>query len=231
MNSESVMQKKITIKTFLNKKLASKKNVLGEIDYPVYYQITYNRKNTQIKSAFNIYVDDLENANSTQNSEIQIEIATIHKIIDLESENLGNSFSLQGLKNKHTFYLTTVEKIVQKFLMITLQKAINQANNEYQNILKIENNDANVVLLYKACKELMDNIGKFLPDDFKFEIDVLKALTKHQKRNLIVADWMETSTQLQLKEDFITYFENTKTADSAIKWIEKIIHQHWKYLF
>lgn len=224
-------QKKTTIKSFLNKNLASKKNALGEIDYPLYYQITYNRKNTQIKSAHNIYLDDLENANSTQNFAMQSEIEIIHKIIAAETTDAQKPFSLQGFKQKHIFYLTTVEKIIQKFLFITLQKAVNQASSEYQNVLKVENNEANVLLLYKACKELIDNIGRYLPEDYKFEIDVLKALVKHQKRNLIVADWMELHTQSELKDNFITYFENQKSAENAIKWVDKTIHQHWMYLF
>lgn len=224
------MNKKITVKPFLNKNLAAQNSSFGEKLFPLYYQVTFNRKNTQFKSNFDLYLASIEETNSTEKQQIQTEIDVITKIINTEKDSNSSDYSLMGLKQKHEFYLMPVDKIIQKYLLNILQKAVNQCNSEYKYIFKFENNDSNVILLFKACKELIDNISKYLPDEYKFEIDVLKALIKHQRKGFVIANWMDENIQNELKAEFTSHFENIKTAENAINFIENVVGEKMRYL-
>lgn len=224
------MKKKVTIKPFLNKTLSGIESNFGVKKHPLYYQITYNRKNTQFKSNFDIYVSELEDTTSTESTYIQIEIEVINKIFLQYYLSSDKTFSMIGFKQKHSFYLSSVESIIQKYLYISLQRAIVQSNSDYQNILKIENNESQILLLYKACKELIENFSKYLPEDFKFEIDTLKALSKHQKKNFLVFQWFDSNFNQDLKQDFTDYFGNIKSAENGIKLIDKILNQQLLFI-
>lgn len=222
-------EKQITIKPFLNTKLAAISSNLGQKLFPLYYQITFNRKNTQLKSSFDIYLKSLEDTNSSQKNLIEKEIKNLEKIIQLSNNQTG--ISLLGIKTKHDFYLKSVDDLLQEVLILKIQRAVSQSNSEFQNVLKFDGVGVNALLVYKATKLLIENINKHLPDDFKMLLDGYKAFVKSHQHAASLMEWLDGSFKNELKREFLAYFEgNQKEADKSFLFIDSIIAERLKYL-
>lgn len=221
-------EKLITIKPFLNTKLVPIITNFGEKCFPLYYQITFNRNNTQLKSTFEIYLSSLDEANSSQKGLIEKEIKNLQKIVQLEI--LGKKISLTGIKNKHTFYLKYIDEVLQEVLIQKIQRAVSHSNSEYQNIIKFEGAAINVMLLHKAIKILIDNYSKYLPEDFKQQIDIYKAFSKSSLYQASIISWLDEHFKNQMKQEFLNYFDgNQKEAEKSFMFIDSIITERIKY--
>lgn len=223
--------KQVSIKSFLNLKLSPIVSNLGQKSYPLYYQITYNRKNTQLKSAFDIYLNDISEANSSQKNAIQQEIINLEKIIQIETKISPRAFSLSGIKNRHSFYLKSIDSIFQEILLQKIQRAVSQSNSEFQSMIKFDGFGVNVLVLYKAIKLLIENINKFFPDEFKTLFEAYKAFLKSHNKSAIIMDWMDDNFKNELKRDFLAYFDgNQKDSEKTYTIIDGIIADRIKFL-
>src|SRR5687767_11185523 len=99
---------KITIKHYLNTKLkgTEENNV---VLYPIYVQITYNRKNTNFSSEYdrkfsiNTNIDELKESLVIGNI-FKEEERVIRDIILYESSLRNETFDLKDLKNKYELF-------------------------------------------------------------------------------------------------------------------------------
>lgn len=222
-------EKLITIKPFLNTKLSPNGAMLGQKLYPLYYQITYNRNNTQIKSAFEIYLNTIASASSSEKNLMQTEIKNLEKIVQMNSK--AKTISLAGIKTKHAFYLKPIDEIVQEVMIQKIQRAVSQSNSEFQNCIKFEGVGINILLLYKATKLLIENINKFLPEDFKAYLDTYKAFSKSHFSSARVINWIDDTFKNELKREFLSYFEgNQKDAEKSFIIIDTIVAERIKFL-
>lgn len=229
--------KLITIKPFLNFQLAGIVHSNTVKTLPLYYQITYNRKNTQLKSIFNIYLVDIEDCSKEEESQIIFESDTLKRLIRYESIKNKEEFSLMGIKSKYELYAKPLDVIMQDYLKKRLQKAMSLTGSEFQKILKFDGFDANFLLLLKASKQLIDNLGKYIDEDFKSYIDSYKAFAKSlQNRSLkfeyiSLLDWLDESCMIDLKRNLLEYYKEDATqVNKTMSILNEIIEDRIKFL-
>jgi hypothetical protein len=230
-------EKVITIKPFLNIQLAGIRNSDGTTSSPLYYQITYQRKNTQLKSIYNLYLSKLSLLPKEDEIKLRFEMDTLKKLVRHESAKSGIDFNLTGLKNKYEIYVRPVDFILQEHLKKKLLRTITFTGSEYQSVLKFDGFDANFLLLLKASKQLIDNMGKHINSDFKEEIDAYKAFVKSSQSKsqrsefLCLMDWIDGSFKMDLNRSLIEYFEENKNeAAKTVAILNGIIEDRIKFL-
>ncbi len=99
----SPKEKKITVKFFLNQALEPATGERGRKLYPLYLQITYNRKNMQFKSRYGLFYKNLKEVSAEL---MTFEVKLLTKIIRYEAT--GNGYELKGLKRKYDLYSNSV---------------------------------------------------------------------------------------------------------------------------
>jgi len=107
--------KKISVKAFLNKNYpwkTTKELPDGSSEevnlYPVYMQITYNRKNTQFKSSVNEHVSDLSEIIGESKIRLENELKFYAKIVEYETNKLGDNFQLKGINDRFDKYVEPI---------------------------------------------------------------------------------------------------------------------------
>ncbi|WEK17964.1 MAG: hypothetical protein P0Y49_14275 [Candidatus Pedobacter colombiensis] len=120
---------KVTYKLLFNEQL-KKVSYLGVLTHPLYIQITYKRKTTNIKSSyFDILASSLFHSYQLK----QIKIPSIEKIIILERElidftieKLAEGFSLESFRNAYEFYGTNICDELEKGFRVYLFMHFNE---------------------------------------------------------------------------------------------------------
>jgi hypothetical protein len=112
---------KITVKHYLNTKLKGHEEN-GVTHYPLYVQITYNRKNTNFASEYNQRLSqniDLEELKTSivAGNILKEEARVITDIIHFESTLRGDTFDLKDLKNKYEFYKKPLHSLLNNYLV------------------------------------------------------------------------------------------------------------------
>ncbi len=134
--------KKITIKPFLNKNYPWK--TIKELSdgnseeinlYPVYVQITFNRRNTQVKSLIDEYFSDLDEITGNSKTILEAELKTYQKIVELESEKMKDKFTLKGINNRLTEYIKPVYKPLGENVKADYYRIILKARSEFSIVL------------------------------------------------------------------------------------------------
>lgn len=104
-------EKKITVKHYLNRELKPMVHYrTGEVSFPVYTKIIFDRKNTQFRLWEHYFtIEQFEECfeNKEDDSwlkEIEDSELLINKIIRKEHKELGDSFKLHNIKNRIEFY-------------------------------------------------------------------------------------------------------------------------------
>jgi len=105
--------KKITVKFFLNRLLEAATNDKGQESYPLYIQVTYNRKNMQLKSKYSEYYYDLS---EVKPGLMEFEEKVLRKIVTHEAGETKGEYDLKGLKRKYEVYSMSVHQAVEEYL-------------------------------------------------------------------------------------------------------------------
>lgn len=215
---------KVTVKPFLNKSLSHREDV-STVKYSLYYQVTFKRKNTQIKSLFEIYLSDLKDLSKKEAQIIDFEIQNITHTVQYQyAISDPNEFTLSGIKQKYQLYTQDLYSVFENYLKKRLLKIIKFTNTEFLPILKFDGFDASFLLLLKAVKILNENFNKNIPVDFKDEIEAFQKFSKivHQREEddfnyYSLLDWIDGSAKIELKNKMIVQFEE------PVQKIEKTI--------
>ena len=229
---------KITVKPFLNKYLSLKESGY-EDKFPLYYQVTYKRKNTQIKSIFNIYLLILSDISKKEQQIIDFELKNIENTISylakIQDKNIP--FSLQGIKSKYQTFMQDIYVVFENYLKKRLLKVVKYTNTEYLSILKFDGFDVDFLLLLKAVKILNENFNKNIPLDFKEEIDtfqkIIKIIIKKDSDDLnylSLLKWKTENAKVELKNKMIIYFgEEASKSEKTILILDAIIDETLKF--
>ncbi|MGP8216609.1 MAG: hypothetical protein ACLQQ4_13665 [Bacteroidia bacterium] len=204
-------EKKITIKFFLNKLLEPATGDKGEKYYPLYIQVTYNRKNMQFKSKYGMYYGDLKEVKSGL---MQFEERILRKAITYESNLSSSDYDLKGLKHKYEIYSTSILESLEKYLKPKLRLAILKTNDDLTEVLDFSQSHATVARLYRASQLLFTNIDSYLNAKLKTELNAYLNYTGLYKMPIFtftfptIMDWIEGSYKADLQTKIKTAFKN-----------------------
>jgi hypothetical protein len=219
---ESPKQKKITVKFFLNEAVYPVKGETRKKYYPLYVQVTYNRKNMQFKSR---YSDYYENLKEVKPSLLDFDERVIKSIVSHEAGKAKGEYDLKGLKKKYELYSTSVLEALEHYLKPRLRLSVFNTGNELSKVLNFNDASATVSILYKAAVLLFKDFETNLPDKLKEE---LKAYEQYQKlyRPVLsynfptLIDWLDGTHKEELEKKLNT---TLKLKPEMIKSIKTLI--------
>ena len=164
---------KITVRYFLNQKVKpSRIPSLGDSDhYPLYIQVTYNRKNTQFRSLYNKIYVSLENAFFLDGEKLDFEEELIRKMIEGEIKTEKEHFQLKGLKDRYMHYSMEIASSVNRYIRNTIYDSATKTGSKFSPILDpYKRPHISAEIYYDASEKLIENFESYLPKDFKREL-------------------------------------------------------------
>lgn len=232
-------EKKITIKPFLNIQLGA----LGTLTddkrtfktYPLYYKVTFNRKNTQLRSLYAL--SGYNDIGSIESGIIDFESKVLNKIIGYETAEKQDDYQLTGLKKKFELYALSIDHVLDTHLRKQLQGAINGIGHPYQFVLTFDNYNINnsIFNIFGACKLLFPNLDTYL------DASMLDRMNSYQEyRNIMgtpmfkydfhtLIDWIDGSVKEVLREGLIKSYGIEK-GSSMLNTIDEIIQLRLKII-
>lgn len=226
--------KKLSVKFFLNKFLQSIALENGRMGYPLYAQITYERKNTQIKCSYGGYYDSYESVKRDHEAVLAFEDKLLRKSVQYEVDKFGDEFQLKGLGRKYDTYSQSTHRIFDNYMKMRLRDVL-QKRAEPARLLETLHTDrvtVNFFLLYEASKRLFDNLEAIIHPALADEIAVHRIYydfyAQDLKNNLFdfptVIDWLEGSHLRAVAEKFDAFYKGDKAqTEKALQLIHKII--------
>lgn len=224
--------KKITVKFFINTHLQPIE-IDGEICRPLYAQITYNRKNTQIKCFYGWYYKDYEQVVSTESELLSFEESIFKKSVAYELSKLGENFGLKGLGKKYEIYCTSIHSIFNTYLKLRLKNIISSAKpSKFLEVLHLDNSDLSFFILYEAAQKLFYNLSEIMTEDFLAEIEMYRiyyqfyqeVLDNNQYGFPVVIDWLNGSHPDFLENKLKNVYSKTpEKIETFMKTIHKIV--------
>ncbi|HVD99037.1 MAG TPA: hypothetical protein VNB90_12595 [Cytophagaceae bacterium] len=213
-------KKKITIKPFLNTYLDP---VGTEIEgkkereiYALYYKVTYDRKNTQLKSYYTTSgYSSLEDPIAQQIVPFELKILT--KIVDYETSlNPDREYQLSGLKTKYETYVESVNYTLDKYLRNKLWKATQKTNHLYHHAIRFDNylGRMNVFTLLEMCDKLFPDFDKYIDKTFREELECFKLYLmifgdkQYEYDFATLIDWMDGTHQQAFEEGLKKLLKN-----------------------
>lgn len=203
--------KKITIKFFLNQLLEPVTNEKGKEFYPLYIQVTYNRKNMQLRSKYGEYYHDLKEVPPTL---LEFEERVLQKIIALEASHLEDRYDLKGLKRKYEVYSLSLHQAIEDYLKPKLRLAILKTNHELTNVLDFSSVRATVPLLQAAAQKLFPDIERYLGGKLQHELAMYEQFLRLDKQPFLtysfpmIIDWSDGSYKEELAKKVKTTYKN-----------------------
>jgi len=226
-------QKKITVKPFVNKNLASQDT---DYKYPLYFQITFERRNTQVKSHFSTLLSSLGGLKAEDAEKIKFESSILERTVAYEQSKSGSSFTLHGIKERYELYAIALDEVFEIHLKKKLLKAIKYSNSEFLPVLKFEGFEVTFSLLFKASKLLVDNFVKTLPIEFREEIEAyqkyhtLRKLNPWYFRYDCIMDWVDSDYKTELQAQIANYFsEKPIAAEKIIAILHEMVEERLKF--
>lgn len=199
---------KISVRFFLNTNVKPLHiPLLGESNfYPLYVQVTFNRKNTQFRSSHRFTYMSIEEAFSRAGEFLKYEESLIKLIVKYEFIKKGANFDLTGLKDKYRIYTLDVKYYVEKHLRNSISGILTKTRSRFVTILDPSSNyQIPINIYYEAALKLIDNFEKILPENFKKE--------------------------LASGNEFITWSEKKEKSPRVIEWLSQItVEEYKKYL-
>ncbi len=189
-------QKKITVKFFLNEALEPVTGEKGQKQYPLYVQVTYNRKNMQFRSKYGLSYKNLKEVPSGL---MVFEEKVLAKIIRHEVNESSVEYELKGLKRKYDVYSTSVYQMIEEHLKPRLRLAILKTGSEIVNVLNFYQSQATVALLYEAATILFPGFERNLLQKLKDDLEAYSLYRKLNPEPVLafdfptIIDWIEGS--------------------------------------
>jgi len=234
-------QKKITIKPFLNTYIdpvgvETKRNSSVDI-YALYYKVTFNRRNTQLKSYYSI--GGYANLNDALNSDIvAFEMKLLTDIIEYETKIQGEEdFNLAGLKTRYEAYSESIYYTFDKYLRNKLWKVVQKTNHIYHLALRFDNYQGKMTILtlLEICDKLFPGFNKFIDKHFEEEINCFQFYHKLYKDKQLdysfatLIDWVNDSHKDEfIKKSKKMLFDESKTINRYSDIINTVVSERLK---
>jgi len=203
--------KKITIKFFLNQVLEPATNQKGKEAYPLYIQVTYNRKNMQLRSRYSDYYYRLDEVKPTM---MEFEEMVLRKIITYEIGEAKGEYDLKGLRRKYDVYSFSIHEAVEEYLKAKLRLAILKTNDELTTVLNFSTPQATVARLYEAARRLFKDFDHHLGAKLKSELINYEQFRGLNKQPILsytfptIIDWVDGSYQEEMIKELNAVYKN-----------------------
>ncbi len=214
-------EKKITIKFFLNQALEPVTGERGKKLYPLYLQVTYNRKNMQFKSRYGLFYKNLKEVPAELTA---FEEKLLTKIIRYEAKGAEESYELKGLKRKYDLYSISVYQALEAYLKPRLRLAVLNSGGELAQVLDFNQPRIPTRLLHDAATLLFPQFDNGLPQKLQDDLQVYHLFQNlHQEPVLsydfpTIIDWLEGSYKTAVMN-----LPALKTGSDNLKKIVKLI--------
>lgn len=220
-------EKKITVKFFLNKALQPVMVNNTKKSYPLYMLITYDRKNTMLKSYYGLYYVDLKEA--AQNGLTAFEEKMVKKTITYERGLAGSKFTLKGLHKKYDQYCVSLHLLFEKYLKGKLFRLVMSTKpHEFSQALNFSNPNVSFDTLYTIAKKIYPDFS--LPDAFRQEAEAFHDYSKLYDAPFFAynfptaIEWLDQSAQTDYRKKLeVVYKADKKTIDGKIALVDKIV--------
>lgn len=195
-------QGKITVTFFLNtnvKPKAQSPMIGGGDKYPLYIQVTYNRKNTQFRSFNSRKFSSKEEAFSTkeEREHREYEESLITKVVEYEIRHHGKDFQLKGLNDRYLDYSDSLFNPIDNHFRGIINSAIEKTDSEFNKMLNPWGDESiSYNVYYEAAVKLIPSLNNKLPNDFKEEREmgaVVLTWLEEQDTNIRIIDWLDHS--------------------------------------
>jgi len=225
--------KKITVAFFLNKNVRpdpyTRSPLLsGKELYPLYIQVTYNRRNTQFRSTYHKSYSNIKEIYSTK-EEIdhrKYEESLIKRVIEYEVMSQGKNFNLKGLNDRYLNYSANIFNPIDKYFRDLIYSAVEKTDSEFSKILDPYNlEQVSFFIYYKAASKLINDLDKKLPSDFLEEMNMGLEFLKwvESQDNLIeLIDWLDHSAINAFESYLIKKGVNANQIKTMISFINRI---------
>jgi len=226
--------KKITVKFFLNKFLQPIALESGKMGYPLYAQITYERKNTQIKCSYGGYYDSYEHVKVEQYKLLAFEDKLLRNAVGYEVQKYDAEFQLRGLGKKYDTYSQGIHRIFDNYMKMRLRDVLqkNAEPSQFFDVLQTDRPFINFFLLYEASQRLFDNLDSIINPLVMSEITIYKAYHSFYEQELAansfnfptVIDWLDGGHVKAATEKFNKFYAGDKdNIEKALLLLHKII--------
>ncbi|HAI77388.1 MAG TPA: hypothetical protein DCM08_14250 [Microscillaceae bacterium] len=207
--------KKITTKFFLNTLLNPVELPGGDWGYPLYVQITFNRKNTQIKCFYGKYYSQLDQVSATDPYLLPFEERNFRKMMNFEVEKQGDLLDMVGLGKKYEKYCTSIHLLFSNYLKARLQSEIIRAEpKKFAEVLDYQKPKVDFFTILDAAIRLFDNVELIISEDFQQEIEMYRLYCALYRAELqardysfpTVIDWINGTHYEALGEKLAQHF-------------------------
>ncbi|MBN8697930.1 MAG: hypothetical protein J0L87_15475 [Bacteroidetes bacterium] len=200
----------------------------GKTLYPLYLQITYNRKNTQIRSKYGKYY---ENLNDQEIRDILLfECSLAEKLVRCEINNTKKEYSLAGLGGRYEVYATSIAIVIGEYLIGKMKFELKRMNSPFYDILNFENKRKYFEDFYNASLLLFKDFDKKISKEFKHEINIYQLYRDFEPISMggynfpTITDWIYGNYKQQFEQKLGRVFKNNNQIVETIEFIDKLIH-------
>lgn len=220
---------KISVRFFLNKNVNPTFSPLtGSVDYyPLYVQVTYNRKNTQFRSISKKTYSSMEQLYEDRESmeKMAYEESLIKKVVAFEVKHNKQNFQIKGFQNRYLDYTTSVDYIIDKYIRNKIYEALDKTNSKFKEILNPYHwENISLSVYFEATQKLVEDLNSFLQEDFSLEMNYASdfiAWSDKRKKSPELIEWLDQS----LIEEYKLYFKKGKKTTEYIEKRTMFLHR------
>jgi len=204
-------EKKITVKFYLNTMLDAATGDKGQKYYPLYIQVTYNRKNMQLKSKYGEYYEKMDKVNKEL---MQFEEKMLCKVIRHESSLISGEYDMKGLKQKYEIYSGSVAEALENYLKPKLRLMILKTKDWLVPVLNFNDSRATTGRLYQAASKLFPDLEWFMNVKLQEELEAYSYYQRLYPEIFLsytfptLIEWAEGSYKKDLETKLKTTYKN-----------------------
>lgn len=223
--------RKITVKFFLNKAVQPYMTN-NKKTYPLYMLITYNRRNTMLKSHYGRYYHNLDEIEKTHYPGFMaFEERIVKKTVAYEINKHGAKFTLKGIHRKYDNYCLDIGDLFSSYLKNSLYTVLLRAEPfEFLKALNFTDQEVSFNTLYTMAKKLYPDINRLLPKDFSEETEIYETFIKlyagsyFQYTFPTIIEWLDKSALDDYEKKLEAVHKNDKRKIAkSISLIDKIV--------
>lgn len=228
---KSSKPKKVTIRFFLNESV--KPEMDGKVKrYPLYMLITYDRRNTMMRSYFGKWYRNLEEIDKVHYPGLlTMEERVIRKAIAYEMSLQGSEFDLKGLYKKYERYATGIHILLDRNLKNHLWSVLSRLEPfEYVRAFNFTDQDVEFSALYKIAKKVYKNLSLSLPKNFEQGIEIYQVFMKLYQGTFFqysyptVIEWLDGSAVEDYRNKLMTlYTDKSAAVKRSVEFLNKIL--------
>ncbi len=223
--------KKITIKFFLNQAIQPRIEEKKKL-YPLYMLITYNRKNTMLKSHYGGYYKDLKDIDRVNYPGLlAFEQRIVNKSIAYEIDQRKGKFTLKGIYKKYEKYCIGIDELLSYYFKDMLYNTLLHTEpTEFMGALNFSDPKVSFDTLYTIVKKIYPGLNETLPIDFDQLVSIYTDFMRLFRGSFFqytfptVIDWLDQSAVHDYREKLeAIHKQDKRMIAKSISLIDKVV--------